>query len=70
MKKIIIEETKKCDTRTLKKGDSFSEEDVKKETEAHIEAVEKCGNFICDKIKEQFAEHDHTKLGKYLSAFT
>lgn len=70
MKHIIIKETKKCDTRTLKPGDSFSEEDVKKETELHIEAVKKCGDFVCDKIKEQFEEHDHTKLGKYLPAFT
>lgn len=70
MKHIVIKETKKCDTRTLKKGDSFSEADVKKETEFHIEAVEKCGDFVCDKIKEQFKEHDHTKLGKYLPAFT
>lgn len=67
---IKIEETKKCDTRTLKKGDSFAEEDVERETKAHIEAVEKCGDFICVLIKKQFAEHDHTKLGEYLSAFT
>lgn len=70
MKKIKIYETKKADTRTLKEGEVFKESDVKKDTELHIEAVEKCGNFISEKIKEQFKEHDHTKLGKYLPAFT
>lgn len=67
---IKIQETKKCDTRALKPGDKLTEKDVKRDTELHIEAVELCGNFLCDKIKEQFKEHDHTKLGEYLPAFT
>ena len=66
---ITIQETKKCDTRALKPGEKLSEEDVKKDTEAHIEAVKLCGDFLCKKIREQFAEHDHTKLGEYLPAF-
>lgn len=70
MKKIQIQETKKADTRTLKPGDILSEKDVKRDTELHIEAVELCGDFLCDKIKKQFKEHDHTKLGEYLPAFT
>ena len=67
---IKIQETKKCDTRALKPGDKLTEKDVERDTELHIEAVEKCGNFLCDKIKEQFKEHDHTKLGDHLSDFT
>lgn len=70
MDKIIIQETKHCDTRALKDGEKLTEEAVKYDTELHIEAVEKCGDFLRDKIKEQFKEHDHTKLGKYLPAFT
>lgn len=70
MKKIKIYETKKADSRTLKKGEVLKEEDVKRDTELHIEAVEKCGDFICEKIKEQFSKHDHTKLGEHLSDFT
>ena len=67
---IAIKETKHCDSRALEDGEHLTEEAVKHDTELHIEAVEKCGDFICDKIKEQFKEHDHTKLGEYLPAFT
>lgn len=67
---IEIKETKHCDSRALNPGEKLTEEAVKHDTELHIEAVEKCGNFLCDRIKEQFKEHDHTKLGKYLPAFT
>ena len=67
---IKIQETKHCDTRALKDGEKLTEEAVKHDTELHIEAVEKCGDFFCDKIKEQFKKHDHTKLGEYLPAFT
>lgn len=70
MKKILIEETKKCDTRTLKPGDKFEEKDVKSDTLKHIEAVKECGKFLNEQITKQFAEHDHTKLGEYLPAFT
>lgn len=70
MKKIEIYETKHCDTRALKPGEKLTEEAVKKDTELHVDAVRDCGNFLCDKIKEQFKEHDHTKLGEYLPAFT
>lgn len=70
MEKILIKETKKCDTRT---GESnFDKADVDKETDLHIQAVNKCGEFICDKISEQFANHDFTKNStpEYLDAFT
>ena len=67
---IKIKETKHCDSRALSDSKSLSEDMVKHDTELHIEAVEKCGDYICDKIKDQFKEHDHTKLGKDLPAFT
>lgn len=67
---IEIKETKHCDSRALNPGEKLTEEAVKHDTELHIEAVEKCGDFICEKIKSQFSEHDHTKLGEYLPAFT
>lgn len=60
-----IQETKK-----LKQGKALRQSDVKNDTELHIEAVKLCGDFLCDKIKEQFKKHDHTKLGEYLPAFT
>lgn len=69
MEKIQIRETKKSDAGTLKPGETLSEKDVGRETELHIEAVESCGDFLCGKIKEQFKEHDRTKLGEYLPAF-
>lgn len=72
MSKIQIQETKKADTRALdlEKGERLKQSDVKRDTELHIKAVELCGAFLCEKIKEQFAQHDHTKLGEYLPAFT
>lgn len=70
VKKIIIKETKKCDTRTLKPNEIISKDAVERDTKLHIEAVELCGKFLCEKIEEQFKEHDHTKLGEYLPAFT
>lgn len=67
---IQIKETKKADTRTLKPGDTLSPEIVEHETKLHIEAVNKCGEYICQLIKEQFKKHDHTKLGEHLEDFT
>lgn len=66
---IKIKQTLKCDTRTNPKG--FTKSDVDKETDLHIEAVNKCGEFICEKISNQFAEHDYTKNStpQYLNAF-
>ena len=66
---IVIKETKHCDSRALNPDEKLTEEAVKHDTELHIEAVKKCGDFICDKIKEQFNEHDHTKLDN-LEEFT
>lgn len=66
---IEIKETKKCDTRTDEKN--FTKADVDRETDLHIKAVNLCGEFICDKISEQFANHDFTKNSnaEYLDAF-
>lgn len=66
---ITIKETKRADSRALNPGEVLTEDAVKHDTELHIQAVQKCGDFICNKIKEQFAEHDHTKLGENLSDF-
>jgi len=68
--KIIISETKNADTRSAEKLENLTEDGVKKDTEAHIEAVCRCGDWFCNLIKGQFKEHDHTKLGEYLPAFT
>lgn len=68
--KIIIKETKNADTRSAEKLENLTEEAVKSDTEEHIEAVCRSGDWFCNKIKDQFKEHDHTKLGKYLPAFT
>lgn len=70
MDKVIIKKTNKCDTRTLPKGSVVSEADVKEDTLRHRQAVIDVGSFICDKIKEQFKEHDWTKLGAFLPQFT
>lgn len=70
MNKIIIKETKNADTRSAEKLENLTEKEVEIDTKAHIEAVCKCGDWFCDLIKDQFKEHDHTKLGKYLPAFT
>ena len=66
---IRIKETKNCDTRTLKKGQRLDGKKVEEDTRRHIEAVEACGEFLADRIKSQFGEHDHTKLGEHLPAF-
>lgn len=68
-KAITIESTKNCDTRALEPGQSLDKELVKKDTNAHITAVQMCGDFLCEKIQEQFALHDNTKLGKNLDDF-
>ena len=66
---IVIKETKHCDSRAVDNPEDLTKEAVEHDTELHIEAVRKCGAFICDKIKEQFKEHDHTKLGDDLPDF-
>lgn len=70
MDKIVIKKTNKCDTRTLKSGKVVTEADVKDDTLKHRQAVIDCGDFFCKKIKEQFKEHDWSKLGSYLPQFT
>ena len=67
--KIIIRETKNCDSRAVKNPDDLTEENVKEDTTNHIIAVGKCGSFFCEMIRKQFAEHDHTKLGDDLPDF-
>ena len=68
-KPIVIKETHHCDTRALPKDVTIKKEDVKLDTELHIDAVKKCCDFIADKIKEQAKQHDHTKL-ENLDEFT
>ena len=70
MKKVVIKKTNKCDTRTLPKGSVVSEKDAKEDTLKHRQAVIDIGNFVCDKVKEQFKEHDWSKLGSNLKEFT
>lgn len=66
---IIIKETKKCDTRS-NGGLDFNSSDVELETKDHIEAVNACCKFISNCLLEQARNHDYTKLGEYLPAFT
>lgn len=70
MDKIVIKRTNRCDTRALKKGEVLTKEAVETDTLYHIEAVNKCGKALVKKLTDQFKEHDHTKLGEYLPAFT
>lgn len=70
MDKVKIKKTLKCDTRTLPPGSVVSEADAKEDTLKHRQAVIDVGNFICEKIKEQFKEHDWSKLGSNLAEFT
>lgn len=70
MDKVIIKKTTKCDTRTLPEGAIVSEADAKSDTLKHRKAVVDTGKFVCDKIKEQFKEHDWSKLGVNLKQFT
>lgn len=64
-KPITIKETKKCDTRAILVGERPSKDVVKQETIEHIYAVNLCGKFLCDMIKQQFLQHDHTKLDEF-----
>ena len=68
MKKVTIKETKRCDTRALAKN--FTEEDVKKDTIAHIAAVQNVTASFASALIDQVANHDSTKLGEYLPMFT
>ena len=69
MKKIKIKKTDKCDTRTLKKGEIVTEKAAREDTEAHIEAVQKCGQALMGEFYNQLKIHDHTKLD-HLKEFT
>lgn len=64
-KSIKIKETKKCDTRAIEAGVIPSKEEVKQETIDHINAVCDCGKFLRDLMREQFMQHDHTKLDAF-----
>lgn len=70
MKKVTIKKTTKCDTRTLPKGSVVSEKDAKEDTLKHRQAVIDVGDYICERIKEQFKNHDWSKLGSNLKEFT
>ncbi len=62
MKEVVIKKTNRCDTRTLAPGTVVSEQDVRTDTEYHIDAVKKLGYAITDELKKQFDKHDFTKM--------
>ena len=70
MDKVKIKKTVKCDTRTLPKGSVVSEKDSEEDTLKHRQAVIDVGNYFCERIKEQFKNHDWSKLGTNLKDFT
>lgn len=68
--KIKIKKTTKCDTRTLPKGAVVSKSDAYADTILHREAVKACGQFLVNKLVNQFSKHDWSKLGEFLPEFT
>jgi len=69
MNKILILETKRCDTRALPKGEKLKEEDVRIDTKRHIYAVIEAYKALTEHGVEQAKKHDHTKL-EDLKGFT
>lgn len=65
---IEIYKTDKCDTRTNPVG--ITEENVESDTLKHKLAVQDACSFIAVKLMTQAEQHDYTKLGEYLPAFT
>lgn len=68
MTKVIIKETKRCDTRALVK--TFTETDVETDTLYHVQAVNDVAVAFSKALLEQVSQHDYTKLGTYLPMFT
>lgn len=68
MEEIIIAKTNKCDTRSI--DNIFTEEDVRIDTENHIDAVKKVTQEFARTLVDQVGHHDCTKLGIYLPEFT
>lgn len=66
--KIIIKRTLNADTRTMN-GSSASKADIMDDTHEHISAVKLLSNLVCNKIHEQVAHHDYTKIGEYSDQF-
>lgn len=67
---ITIKETKTVSKYKGKNPELITEEIVEKETKDHIAAVRKTIAFLAEKLLEQTKNHDYTKLGEYLPAFT
>lgn len=65
MKPIAIRETKHFDTNNILAGNVPTEDEIRSDTILHIIAVNQCGKFLCDRIKEQMLDHDHTKLDSF-----
>ena len=61
-KKIKIQKTTKCDTRTLPPGAIISEADALTDTLKHRDAVIACAHYLIDLLAAQVKEHDKTKV--------
>ena len=66
MKDIIIYKSHNADTRSA--DTNVKKAQLEKDTISHINDVQNVGYWLIEKLKNQLAEHDHTKLD-YLDEF-
>lgn len=66
MKDIIINKSNNADTRSA--DTNVTKAQLEKDTISHINDVQNVGYWLIEKLKNQLAEHDHTKLD-YLDEF-
>ena len=66
---IYIKKTNKCDTRTLKKGQTLNIKDVEEDTKKHREAVYDACQMLATKLEIQAMRHDYTKCDDFLPMF-
>lgn len=66
MKDIIIYKSHNADTRSA--DTNVTKAQLEKDTISHINDVQNVGYWLIEKLKNQLAEHDHTKLD-YLDEF-
>lgn len=66
MKDIIIYKSENADSRTAREG--TTKDELQKNTLSHINDVQNVGYWFADKLKEQLANHDYTKLD-YIDEF-
>lgn len=66
MKDIIINKSNNADTRSA--DTNVTKAQLEKDTISHINDVQNVGYWLMEKLKNQLAEHDHTKLD-YLDEF-